>query len=96
MTDQSCTDPGDARAELVAVIQVVDAIDPALTGHVGAAYRSPPQTPDEALTLVGLLLRSPPESVNGRKLWTCAIAGGRRTITLELAPSAADERRLQP
>ena len=72
---------GDGRERLV-VVRVEDAIEPKLTARTGASYESPPQTREQAMTLVRLLLgcASEPDGEDGR--WTAPIAGGRRVVTL--------------
>jgi hypothetical protein len=68
--------------EAVVVVQVRDVVEGALTGHEGCVYQSPPQVREQALTLVRVLLGYPSLELNGGQRWTCAIAGGRRTIWL--------------
>ena len=72
---------GDVRERLV-VVRVEDAIEPKLTARTGASYESPPQTREQAMTLVRLLLGCAigPDGQVGR--WTAPIAGGRRVVTL--------------
>ena len=66
------------------VVQVKDTISAALAGHDGCTYHSPPQPRGEAMSLIRILLgRSEEPPVDERGPWTCAIAGGRRTVTLE-------------
>ena len=72
-------------AESLYVVRVQDHIDGRIAGHDGCAYVSPPASRDSALALVGLLLGSDPEAVNGGGAWTRAVPGGRRTITLARA-----------
>ena len=69
-------------AESLYVVRVQDHIDGRIAGHDGRAYASPPASRDSALTLVGLLLGSDPQAVNGGGAWTRAVPGGRRAITL--------------
>ena len=71
-----------ASAEVRYVVRVHDHIDARIAGHDGRAYVSPPASRDSALALVGLLLGSDPQAVNGGEAWTRAVPGGRRTITL--------------
>lgn len=78
---------GTAGAELV-VVQVTDAISPALAGHEGVEYSSPPLPPEEALALVRVLVGDDPPTA-GRRSWRCPIAGGQRTVTLAPAPIGA-------
>ena len=66
------------------VVQVEDTITAALAGHDGCTYQSPPQPRDEAMSLIRILLgRSEEPPADERGPWTCPIAGGRRTVTLE-------------
>ena len=70
------------------VVQVKDTISAALAGHDGCTYHSPPQPRDEAMSLIRILLgRSEEPPADERGPWTCPIAGGRRTVTLERFPS---------
>ena len=69
-------------AESLYVVRVQDHIDGRIAGHDGCAYVSPPALRESALTLVGLLLGSDPQAVNGGGAWTRAVPGGRRAITL--------------
>ena len=73
------------------VVQVEDTISAALAGHDGCTYHSPPQPRGEAMSLIRILLgRSEQSPADERGPWTCPIAGGRRTVTLELFPSPGD------
>jgi hypothetical protein len=72
-------------AESLFVVRVQDHIDARIAGRDGRAYLSPPASRESALTLVGLLLGSDPQAVNGGGAWTRAVPGGRRTITLASA-----------
>ena len=74
-------------AELV-VVHVRDAINPTLAGRGDGSYQSPPQTREDALNLVRLLLGCG-EVPASQPRWTCPIAGGRRTITLRPADNEA-------
>ena len=67
------------------VVRVEDAIDSRLAGHVGGVYESPPQTHEQALALVALLLGCRADSGNSRERWVAAIAGGRRIVTVAQA-----------
>lgn len=62
------------------VIEVVDRQVPALVGSAGCAYTSPPQSLEDALRLVRILLGLPRLPVGER--WCRPIAGGQRTVTL--------------
>ena len=57
-----------AGASLV-VVCVEDSIDPKLTGRTGGAYQSPPQTPEQAMALVRLLLGGHGHQPNGESRW---------------------------
>jgi hypothetical protein len=78
------------------VVVADDEVDPRIAGHAGVAYTSPPQTREDALALIALLLGGP-AAVDGPTRWTRALPGGRRTITLTRcsgdARPAADGRR---
>ena len=71
------------------IVHVRDQVNVTLAGHDGHEYTSPPHEPADALTLVGLLLGRTP-STNGTGTeppsWSCPVAGGRRTITLDPIP----------
>jgi hypothetical protein len=67
------------------VVRVRDAINPTLAGRGDASYQSPPQSREQALTLVRLLVGRPGETLTERASWACPIAGGRRTVTIEPA-----------
>jgi hypothetical protein len=75
--------PTAAGPDALVVVRVDDAVNPILAGHAGCSYASPPQPRDQALTLAGLLLGCPVEPVDGGSPWTCPLAGGRRTVTIE-------------
>ena len=71
------------------VVHVEDAITVELAGHDGCRYACPPQPRGEALALIGILLgRRQGSAPDNGGPWSCAIAGGRRTITLELVADA--------
>jgi hypothetical protein len=71
------------RASALFVVSVDDAVNPALAGHHGGRYTSPPQPRDQALALVRMLLGHPTgELTDAPQTWAASIAGGRRTITL--------------
>ena len=67
--------------ERLVVVVVRDTIEPTLTEQTGGRYESPPQTPEQALALVRLVLGRVPEADGGRE-WTAPIAGGRRVVTV--------------
>ena len=71
-----------ARVSRVTV-RVEDAIDATLTGRAGRVYESPPQTREQAMALVRLLLGHAGDPVEGEMKWVTAIVGGRRTVSLE-------------
>ena len=66
---------GNGRAggslDRLVVVRVEDTIEPQLTGHTGGRYESPPQTREQAMVLVALLLgraaRTQMASGNGRR-----------------------------
>jgi hypothetical protein len=66
------------------IVHATDAINVEIAGHHGTDYVSPPQPRDAALALVALLVGPMPADAE-RNRWTVAIAGGRRTVTLEPA-----------
>jgi len=81
------------------VVRVRDQVNRTLAGHDGREYTSPPHEREDALTLVALLLgRTPPANGDGteQSRWSCPLAGGQRTITLDPVPGqqpAADRSR---
>jgi hypothetical protein len=78
--------PDDAvRARLV-VVRVQDTIEPKLTALTGMSYQSPPQSREQAMTLVRLLLGCSEDPPGEEQCWTAAIAGGRRVVTLTEGP----------
>jgi hypothetical protein len=77
---------GRALTEPLVVVRVEDAIDPALTGRAGARYQSPPQSREQAMALVWLLLGRAVEPLDGKEQWVAPIAGGRRVVTLAREP----------
>jgi hypothetical protein len=71
------------------VVRVRDQVNRALAGHAGRDYTSPPHERADALILVALLLgRTPTTNGNGKEQssWSCPLAGGQRTITLDPVP----------
>ena len=52
-----------------------------MTEQPGGTYQSPPQTREQAMALVRLVLGRVPDP-DGSLRWTAAIAGGRRVVTL--------------
>ena len=67
--------------ERLVVVRVEDTIEPALTEQTGGRYESPPQTREQAMALVRMVLGRSPDG-DGRQQWTAPIAGGRRVVTL--------------
>ena len=67
--------------ERLVVVRVEDTIEPALTEQTGGRYESPPQTREQAMALVRMVLGRSPEG-DGRQQWAAPIAGGRRVVTL--------------
>ncbi|MFZ0381741.1 MAG: hypothetical protein WCD11_18355 [Solirubrobacteraceae bacterium] len=68
--------------ERLVVVRVEDTIEPALTEQTGGRYQSPPQTRDQAMALVRLLLGRAAADADGERQWTAPIAGGRRVVSL--------------
>lgn len=88
MTLPDASSRNGAVADPHVVVHVEDSIAIALAGHDGCRYKSPPQPRDEAMSLIRILLgRSEEAPADDGGHWTCPIAGGRRTVTLEPAPS---------
>jgi hypothetical protein len=67
--------------ERLVVVRVEDTIEPALAGQTGGRYESPPQTREQAMALVRMVLGRSPDG-DGIQQWTAPIAGGRRVVTL--------------
>jgi hypothetical protein len=86
MTGQTDGSHGAIRDGLV-VVHVTDAINPTLAGRGEVSYHSPPQPRAEAIDLVRLLLGRSEAPTAAEQRWTCPIAGGRRTVTLEPVPA---------
>ena len=80
---------GESFGEELAVVRVEDAINATLAGRTGASYQSPPQPREQAITLVWLLLGCASQPPGGDARWVAPIAGGRRTVTLTVAPWTA-------
>lgn len=70
------------------VVIVTDHLIPALVGHAGAHYVSPPQDEDQARLLISVLIGSP-QTPTSTGPWAHPVAGGRRHITL--CPVAGDQ-----
>jgi len=64
-------------------LTVEDRLNTTLVGRRSIAYTSPPQPYDEALVLAGILLDRP-EGLSGAGPWFRPIAGGQRTVSLEV------------
>ncbi len=76
-----------ATIDGLVVVHVRDQVDVTLAGHDGREYTSPPHQRADALALVALLLgRTAQPDANGESSWSCPLAGGQRTITLDPAP----------
>ena len=74
-----------ARDPQLFVVRISESCCESLAGHESADYESPPQPFDAARALVGLLAgRSRLEEIVVGE-YAVAVAGGRRTITLETA-----------
>jgi len=76
----------DAGLERLVVVLIEDTIDPTLTEQTGGRYQSPPQTHEQAMALVRLVLGRAPDG-DGTQQWITPIAGGRRVVTLSEEPS---------
>ena len=74
------------------IVRVRDQVNRTLAGHDGREYTSPPHEHADALTLVALLLGRTPSTGNGTEppSWSCPVAGGRRTITLDRIPGGPE------
>ena len=78
-----------ATTDGLVVVHVRDQVNRTLAGHDGREYTSPPHHRTDALILVALLLGRPAQT-NGngeeQNSWSCPLAGGQRTITLDPVP----------
>lgn len=83
MSSARRTDAGRRPGRDLVVVHVHDRINQALTGHAGCFYKSPAQKREDALDLVRVLLGYTCQELNGATVWTCPVAGGRRTVPLE-------------
>ena len=81
MSQQANGNGHAGEVERLVVVRVEDTIEPALTEQMGERYQSPPQTREQAMALVRLMLGRAP-AADGTRQWTAAIAGGRRVVTL--------------
>ena len=69
-------------------LTVTDRINTRLVARRSIAYTSPPQAYDDALVLAGILLDRPDE-LHGAGPWFRPIAGGQRSVRLELVEEIA-------
>jgi len=69
------------------VVHVEDTITPALAGHDGCRYASPPLARADALALVRLLTGRDGHASEER-CWRWAVAGGQRTVTIRPVAAA--------
>jgi hypothetical protein len=81
MSQQANRNGHAGEVERLVVVRVEDTIEPALTEQASGQYQSPPQTHEQAMSLVRLVLGRMPDA-DGSLRWTAAIAGGRRVVTL--------------
>jgi hypothetical protein len=87
-----------ATTHRLVVVRVRDQVDSTLAGHDGREYTSPAHDRANALVLVALLLGRPAQPDGDRdeqNSWSCPLAGGQRTITLNPVggePRPASER----
>lgn len=89
MSTQDRRSPAIGGAAPLVIVRVTETIDPVLAGHGGCTYQSPPQSRAQAAALVRVLLGRLEEPNDGRTSWTCAIAGGRRTVALVAVANGA-------
>ena len=64
-------------------LTVHDRLNTRLVGRRSISYTSPAQSYDEAIVLAGILLDRP-EGLEGAGPWFRPIAGGQRTVSLEV------------
>jgi hypothetical protein len=69
-------------------LTVHDRLNTRLVGRRSISYTSPAQTYDEAIVLAGILLDRP-EGLSGAGPWFRPIAGGQRSVSLELVEDIA-------
>ena len=74
--------PAPQTPDGLVVVRVRDHINPALAGHDGCQYTSPPQPAEQARSLLALLLGCRTDALDAPGSWTQPIAGGRRTVTV--------------
>ncbi len=82
------------------MVHVEETITPALAGHDGCTYASPPLPRAEALALVRVLIGHDGPSAQER-CWRRPIAGGQRTVSIRPVPSpiiyrTGDNRQMEP
>ena len=77
------------------ILTVHDRLNTRLVGRRSISYTSPPQPYDEALVLAGILLDRP-EGLLGAGPWFRPIAGGQRSVRLEIVEEVgASQLRLE-
>lgn len=69
-------------------LTVHDRLNTRLVGRRSISYTSPPQPYDEAVILAGILLDRP-EGLSGAGPWFRPIAGGQRSVTLDVVADVA-------
>ena len=69
-------------------LTVTDRLNTRLVGRRSITYTSPPQPYDEAIVLAGILLDRP-EGLTGAGPWFRPIAGGQRTVGLDVVEEVA-------
>ena len=86
-TDQPVRRPAPSPDPVLYVVRVTDSLDERTAGHGSRVYTSPAQPREDALALAGLLLDGATATADGGQRLTrrVAIAGGRRTVTVEPA-----------
>ena len=72
-------------------LTVHDRLNTSLVGRRSISYTSPPQPYDEALVLAGILLDRP-EGLQGAGPWFRPVAGGQRTVSLEVVEDMPAEQ----
>jgi hypothetical protein len=77
--------PAPHTPDGLVVVRVRDHINPALAGHDGCQYTSPPQPAEQARSLVALLLGCTTDALDAQGSWTQPIAGGQRTVSVNPA-----------
>ena len=80
-----------SAAEPIYRLTVHDRLNTRLVARRSIAYTSPPQRYDDALVLAGILLDRP-EGLSGAGPWFRPIAGGQRTVKLEVVEDVAAEQ----